>query len=82
VRKLRAAYLYRDMRRHSRELIFDRIEPGNELSGRCSVCRQRLVVLAGREDRMDNLILRLRDEFAKHDCYGIDPGGLINKPQR
>jgi hypothetical protein len=68
------------MASHPRELIFNRIEPGNELSARCGTCDRTFVVTADREDRMDNLILRLREEFAKHNCNGAAPGERI-KPR-
>jgi hypothetical protein len=68
------------MAKHPRELIFNRIEPGNEVSARCGACNRKFVATADREDRMDNLILRLREEFAKHDCYGADE--RLNKPLR
>lgn len=60
------------MRNHTRYLRFDKIEPEKPVVTRCSTCNQKFIADPKAGERMDDVILRLRAEFARHRCDDVD----------
>jgi hypothetical protein len=60
------------MRNHTRYLRFNNIEPEKPVVTRCSNCHQKFIADPRAGERMDDVILRLRSEFARHRCREVD----------
>jgi hypothetical protein len=61
------------MRNHSRYLEFSKITVGEPVVARCSICKRDFVADPRPNERMDDVILRLRAEFAAHHCHELSP---------
>jgi hypothetical protein len=58
-----------EKRKHERALHF-MVLPGTGAtpSARCTICKRRFELQPRPEERADDIILRMREEFAAHDC--------------
>jgi hypothetical protein len=56
------------MRSHTRELKFAKMVTSQPVSAQCSACKRVFVAKPGASDRTDDLALRIKAEFDRHDC--------------
>ena len=49
--------------------FFETMEQGKPIKGVCSVCSRLFIVESKPEDRMDEVLLRMRADFDAHDCH-------------
>lgn len=49
--------------------FFEKMELGNPIKGICSVCKKLFIAESKSEDRMDEVLLRMRNDFDAHDCH-------------
>jgi hypothetical protein len=57
------------MRGHQRELEFTSMRPGEPLVAYCTVCRKKFTSIPEPNEKTDNAVLKLRNEFAEHECH-------------
>ncbi len=58
------------MAKQDRYLQFSLIEAGRPVHGWCSVCGRQFYASPQPGERTDDVILRLRADFDRHDCKG------------
>ena len=58
------------MAKEHRYLQFGNLEAGQLVYAQCSACDRMFLARPANEDRIDDLILRVRDEFDAHRCDG------------
>lgn len=54
--------------KEERFLEFTSMEPGQPMTGRCCACRRVFRIVPKGMERADDMVLRMRAEFALHDC--------------
>ncbi|HVI06718.1 MAG TPA: hypothetical protein VND65_00345 [Candidatus Binatia bacterium] len=58
------------MTKERRYLQFGNLEAGELVYAQCSACDRMFLARPANEDRIDDLILRVRAEFDAHHCNG------------
>lgn len=54
--------------KHDHDLQFSRLEVGRPVTARCPACNRAFRAEPSNGERTDDLILRVRAEFAAHKC--------------